>query len=486
MTIKLIGNLNKEVVSEYIKARQSGNHNHRGALNVADVAYHSTNGLFMSPKEASHLNRIYTQIVSKKEQFSTSNMPKLPSQRGKTNVKSKDNDELWKKRKKDNPDLINQIDKLGESMKTVITFSSMDSHALSKQWHLIFTIDDKTYNSWAISDIKDGSFTITTEREDRRIRDGDLEHSLVAGVTMKMSTSKMESKESSKGQDIINLLESSTNKKEVVNKLLSVESTSPKNLKKFNKLVDLMVKDMGISNKDAIKILNDNPTIFNKAKSIEESVDKAFTGMKYSLGNKVVTVTSHDDNKVHFNNDKGSPEKPMDKKKFLKSATLWKSKTEAKSGGQEAYQKFFKSALNKFSVSSPSQLKGDQEKKFYDYVDKNWKADNEKKEAQENFEFAIGVAREEYQIAIKVLNRNSIEPVTEFQYNGMSMMGFNMIRKPDADIPQVTPEDMIKLLKANGIDSKSFSYDQITTMDMEVVNPIDPEALDNSSRGTQE
>ena len=41
------------------------------------------------------------------------------------------------------------------------------------------------------------------------------------------------------------------------------------------------------------------------------------------------------------------------------------------------YQKFFNQALAKFKVKSPKELSGDKEKEFYDYVDKNWKADNE-------------------------------------------------------------------------------------------------------------
>lgn len=53
------------------------------------------------------------------------------------------------------------------------------------------------------------------------------------------------------------------------------------------------------------------------------------------------------------------------------------SVTEAKSGDKEAYQKFFKAALKKFGVDEPDQLKGDKEKEFYDYIDKNWKADKE-------------------------------------------------------------------------------------------------------------
>ena len=50
------------------------------------------------------------------------------------------------------------------------------------------------------------------------------------------------------------------------------------------------------------------------------------------------------------------------------------------SGDKEAYKKFFNAALKKFKVGSPAELKGDQKKKFYDYIDKNWDADNEKAE----------------------------------------------------------------------------------------------------------
>jgi len=51
------------------------------------------------------------------------------------------------------------------------------------------------------------------------------------------------------------------------------------------------------------------------------------------------------------------------------------------SGDKEAYKKFFDAALKKFKVSSPAELKGDQKKKFYDYIDAGWEADNEKAEA---------------------------------------------------------------------------------------------------------
>ena len=46
-------------------------------------------------------------------------------------------------------------------------------------------------------------------------------------------------------------------------------------------------------------------------------------------------------------------------------------------GDKEAYKKFFNAKLKKYGVTSPSQLKGDDEKKFYDEVDAEWKGDNE-------------------------------------------------------------------------------------------------------------
>ena len=65
--------------------------------------------------------------------------------------------------------------------------------------------------------------------------------------------------------------------------------------------------------------------------------------------------------------------KPIKDKEALKGKD---TKKEA-SGDKEEYQKFFKAAMKKFGVKSPSELKGDKEKEFYDYIDKNWKGDHE-------------------------------------------------------------------------------------------------------------
>lgn len=44
---------------------------------------------------------------------------------------------------------------------------------------------------------------------------------------------------------------------------------------------------------------------------------------------------------------------------------------------KEKYKKFFQSALKKFGVKSPAELEGGKKKEFFDYVDKNYEADNE-------------------------------------------------------------------------------------------------------------
>ena len=44
---------------------------------------------------------------------------------------------------------------------------------------------------------------------------------------------------------------------------------------------------------------------------------------------------------------------------------------------KERYQKFFQSALKKFGVTSPGELEGEKKKEFFNYVDKNYEADNE-------------------------------------------------------------------------------------------------------------
>ncbi|MAL46726.1 hypothetical protein [Hyphomonas sp.] len=63
---------------------------------------------------------------------------------------------------------------------------------------------------------------------------------------------------------------------------------------------------------------------------------------------------------------------------------------QAISEGDSAYDAFFKKAMKKFGISSPADLKGEEEKKkFFNYIDKNFKASNEENEELEEELFPI-------------------------------------------------------------------------------------------------
>ena len=62
-------------------------------------------------------------------------------------------------------------------------------------------------------------------------------------------------------------------------------------------------------------------------------------------------------------------------------------------GSEEtAYEKFFASAMKKFGVSSPIDLNPEDTKKFFNYVDKNWEAEEESDGSQTEVLPAIGAA----------------------------------------------------------------------------------------------
>jgi len=72
----------------------------------------------------------------------------------------------------------------------------------------------------------------------------------------------------------------------------------------------------------------------------------------------------------------------MDWKEIIESKIEQKvmAKLEAESGDKEEYEKFFQAALKKFGVESPAELDDEKKKEFFNYVDANWKGDNEKAE----------------------------------------------------------------------------------------------------------
>jgi hypothetical protein len=72
----------------------------------------------------------------------------------------------------------------------------------------------------------------------------------------------------------------------------------------------------------------------------------------------------------------------MDWKEIIESKIEQKvmARLEAESGDKEEYEKFFQAALKKFGVESPAELDDEKKKEFFNYVDANWKGDNEKAE----------------------------------------------------------------------------------------------------------
>jgi len=80
-------------------------------------------------------------------------------------------------------------------------------------------------------------------------------------------------------------------------------------------------------------------------------------GRYYEIGEK--HIPGHDDDDRDMRDDMGEADTMMFRE-------------------EDNYKAFFKKAMKKFGISSPAQLKPEDEKDFYNYVDRNYKAKNEK------------------------------------------------------------------------------------------------------------
>ena len=103
---------------------------------------------------------------------------------------------------------------------------------------------------------------------------------------------------------------------------------------------------------------------------------------------------------------------------------------QAISEGDSAYDTFFKKAMKKFNISSPADLKGEEEKKkFFNYIDKNFKASNE--EVEESYEYEMDMDmvdrddEEEYEYE---MDMDSVEG--EVAYGDRVMMDMGRMRRP--------------------------------------------------------
>lgn len=62
---------------------------------------------------------------------------------------------------------------------------------------------------------------------------------------------------------------------------------------------------------------------------------------------------------------------------IAKGQAVSEAKDENKSKDGDEYKAFFASKLKKYNVDSPEDLEGEAKTKFYDEVDREWKADDE-------------------------------------------------------------------------------------------------------------
>jgi hypothetical protein len=107
--------------------------------------------------------------------------------------------------------------------------------------------------------------------------------------------------------------------------------------------------------------------------------------------------------------------------------------TEAE-GDKEKYQKFFRAALDKFGVDSPADLEGAQKKKFFNYVDKNYKADHEESVDLEEVDLEevnakyimdvdpkdldFGIFKKKHRLKVKTLTKNVNPGYDEVEVSG--------------------------------------------------------------------
>jgi len=104
----------------------------------------------------------------------------------------------------------------------------------------------------------------------------------------------------------------------------------------------------------------------DREKEMQKRMDK---GTKESIISNVVEYIKSDGMRRRCDGGDGRRTENPKKEK--------KEKDEVKSGGDKAYNAFFDKKLKKYGVSSPDELSGEEKKKFYNEIDREWKADNE-------------------------------------------------------------------------------------------------------------
>ena len=99
---------------------------------------------------------------------------------------------------------------------------------------------------------------------------------------------------------------------------------------------------------------------FSKVAQEANSLQERMSGLYEDMGNILGRYYSIGEGKMYRDGDElDSEDKAPDFKE------------------DDGYKAFFQKALKKWGVSSPDEIKDEDKKDFFDYVDRNWKGDNE-------------------------------------------------------------------------------------------------------------
>lgn len=130
-------------------------------------------------------------------------------------------------------------------------------------------------------------------------------------------------------------------------------------------------------NKHVVKKSGENPdgTVTKEEKEDEDEEDEKEEGNAFTKALNAARKNGDDEFVVSGKKYKVKDVKDVKEEKE-EDEEEDKEHSEA-SEKQKKYQAFFDKALKKFGVKSPSELKGDKKKEFFDYVDANYEADNE-------------------------------------------------------------------------------------------------------------
>jgi len=177
-------------------------------------------------------------------------------------------------------------------------------------------------------------------------------------------------------------------KKEDINDVKRANKDKVTALKKANKEKEAEVKRTDIEKETEKNNAEREKDVEKSKDKKEQDLNVPFSKFKpESIVNKVVEYIQSDgkrrkcsggDGRRTENHDCDKVHSDMSHKEWEASQDT--PKDEGKDGGtgdKAAYKKFFDAKLKKYGVTSPSQLKGDDKKKFYDEIDAEWEGDNE-------------------------------------------------------------------------------------------------------------